>query len=228
MPYAVPDGGIIEIILEGRLLGQQVMSVLHFRLDQAGGITDGKAAADSALLAIDAGGELHELYMDCISQDYNQAVLHAQWILPQRFAYVSLGPTKTQGTVAFPAMGSNLAVCITKRTDFAGPHSHGTLHMPGVPTVFSDDGFLLAAGRAAYEAFARAMGWAVEWWELGTDRDIPGPGRRPFVLAFRTVRELMGQEVRPAERVNRPTPTVDHWAEWLKARAARKKGKRRR
>lgn len=82
--------------------------------------------------------------------------------------------------------------------------------------------------RAAYEAFARAMGWAVEWWELGTDRDIPGPGRRPFVLAFRKVRELIGQEVQPAERVNRPAPTVDHWAEWLKAMAARKKAKRRR
>ena len=78
--------------------------------------------------------------------------------------------------------------------------------------------------REAYEEFARVMGWAVEWWELGTDRDIPGPGRLPFVLAFRKVRELMGGP----EVKTRPKPAVDHWAEWLKTREQRKAKRRRR
>lgn len=68
--------------------------------------------------------------------------------------------------------------------------------------------------RTAYEVFAEAMGWAAEWWELGTAKDIPGPGRVPFVLAFRHVREQCGGK--PWEPSG-----VDHWGEWLRGRAER-------
>jgi hypothetical protein len=71
--------------------------------------------------------------------------------------------------------------------------------------------------REAYEVFARAMGWEPEWWELGTERDIPGPGRKPFILAFRRVRELAG-----TCRIHHVGSTVDHWAEWLKLRERQK------
>ena len=77
--------------------------------------------------------------------------------------------------------------------------------------------------REAYAVFASAMGWAVDWWNLGTEADIPGPGRLPFILAFRRVRELAeGGTLVPGSTVKVNRPAVDHWAEWLKAREAKR------
>jgi len=62
-----------------------------------------------------------------------------------------------------------------------------------------------------YEVFAEWMGWAADWWELGTDQDVPGPGRLPFVMAFRECRALScGPAVPPSG--------VDHWGEWVRQR----------
>ena len=69
--------------------------------------------------------------------------------------------------------------------------------------------------REAYAEFAHAMGWAVSWWELNGEGDIPGPGRLPFVLAFRKVRELAGSGLSGE-------PGVDHWGNWLREREVKR------
>lgn len=71
--------------------------------------------------------------------------------------------------------------------------------------------------RDAYAVFANAMGWAVSWWDLGTERDIAGPGKLPFVLAFRHVRQTC--HPRPA------CQDADPWAEWVKMRERQRAGR---
>ena len=84
--------------------------------------------------------------------------------------------------------------------------------------------------REAYYVFAELMGWKAEWEDLGTVRDVPGPGQLPFVAAFRRVRQMASVD----RWCGQDRPAVDHWAEWLKVRERQRaereahKGKRRR
>ena len=153
MPYAVPDGGICEVIFEGRLLNQQVMNVFHFRLDQAGGITDGFLALEGINDELNEAGGLHEKYMECMSRDYKSGRIRSQWILPQRWAYLQKLPTLIVGAVDATVVAPNVAVVMNKRTENAGPHSHGVTHLPAVPIDFVDAGKVAAIGFASYNAF---------------------------------------------------------------------------
>lgn len=157
MPYSVPDGGIVECIFEGRVLGQQMISVFHYQLDLAGGSTDGGVALDALKVQLNAAGGPHAKYMSCMSQQYNTGRIRLQWILPDRYAYREYLPTNTDGQAPTDVVAPNAAAAINKRSDLAGIHGHGVTHMPAVSIDFVTAGEINAAGLLAYVDFAEQM-----------------------------------------------------------------------
>jgi hypothetical protein len=155
--YDVPDGGILVLTFRGTVLQQEMLSIFHYQLDAAGGLTDGAAYLDAFLNLVDNAGGLHEKFMDCMSSDYTNARLKAQWIIPTRFAYREQVPTITTGAVASEVAGPNQAVAVNKRTEIAGVHGRGVLHMPGVPKTFTTTGAVNGVGFGFYNAFGDAM-----------------------------------------------------------------------
>lgn len=157
MPYSIPDGGIAVVTFEGRVMGQQMLTVTHWRLDKEGGTTDGGAFLGALLDAMAGVGGLHTKFMAAMSEDYTALRLRGQWILPERHAYVDRSPIEETGSVPSEIMGPNVAVTILKRTELAGGHGRGVTHMPGVPKSFVTAGTLNAFGRGSYEDFGGAV-----------------------------------------------------------------------
>jgi hypothetical protein len=153
MPYAIPDGGLVQLTFRGEVHGQEMLTVLHYQLDFPGGVTDGRNALEAMLLQVKAAGRLHDSFMGCMSQDYKTATIKAQWIIPQRYAPVDTIGNTTFGDIAQPCPSTNLACAITKRSENSGPHSRGTIHMPGIPSTFITDQELNGAGTVSYAGF---------------------------------------------------------------------------
>jgi hypothetical protein len=69
----------------------------------------------------------------------------------------------------------------------------------------------------AYALFAELIGWDIGWGCLNTWRDVPGPGKAPFVAAFRLVRERAAGAL-CAGGDTFTAGLVDHWGEWVAKR----------
>lgn len=153
MPYAIPDGGIVQVIFEGKLLSQQMITVLHYQLDNPGGVTDGGLALDAVATQLKVAAGVHQEYLECLDALYEESTIKLQWIIPERHAYKTYAGAFATGQVPAPLVATNIAVAITKRSDGAGAHSHGTIHMPAVPLDFVTDAAVNAAGVLAYDSF---------------------------------------------------------------------------
>jgi hypothetical protein len=148
--YAVPDGGIVQVIFEGFILNQQMLTVLHYQLENPGGVADGGLALDALKVQLVGAGSLHEKYLLAISQNYSQGRIRLQWILPDRFAYREYIPPNTEGQAPTDTISPNAAVAINKKSDLAGVHGHGVTHMPGVPMDSVSAGKVNVAGLLLY------------------------------------------------------------------------------
>lgn len=152
MAYTVPTSSIMEVTCELQHNLQTVMSVFHFKLTSGGSITDGSAALLAMSNAMQAGGGLWLNWVSAISDDLSNGMIYCQWIFPTRYSLRSFVPAVASGQVAITSFPQNLAVSITKMSDFGTRRGRGTLHMPGVPNTWVDGGELSAAGLAGYVA----------------------------------------------------------------------------
>jgi len=153
MAYPVAIGSVAQIILDGRMYGQQVMNVLHYKVKGNNSSTDGKALINSLIGLIQANGGVYSKWISCVSVQVTGVTIRGQWITPIRYAPQAATPVIDHGTVAGEVYGVNTACAITRRTDFTGRKERGVLHLPGVPKSFFVDDGLNLDGTAAYGDF---------------------------------------------------------------------------
>jgi len=179
MPYIIGVGSILEMSYHGKLDGQLFITQFHYLFATGTTIADGETAALEMIDNLNNAGNLSDDYLACIPDEVTDIRLRAQWITPVRYRYVIDPGGVRAGTVASPAMPSNVAVALTKTGEKANRHNIGTVHMPAVPTSFVGDSLVTVLGQIAYDELCS---------------DIPDN----FVLAT-------GQDMRPV-LFNRPAP----------------------
>lgn len=153
MAYPISLGNIVEVTTIFHDSNQVIMNLFHYKFFSGPVITDGRAALQDLMDAMQAGGGFTQKYAQCISQNIADINLFAQWIYTTRYSKKeSLNPIGP-GLVAADRVSPNLAVAITKRGDLANKHNVGTIHMGGVPNTFQEFGNVTAAGFLAYDDF---------------------------------------------------------------------------
>lgn len=157
MPYAVPQGGILEVSIKGRFENQVCLSVMHYKIDSAGGTADGDLAIDTFDAAFNAAGSFVGFYLAACHADYVCDQVVYQWIKPTRFRRVTKNPIGANGAVAGAKMPPNVSFAISKLGIHATRHGRGTLHMPAVPSAHVVGGTLSVAGGLAYLPIAQGV-----------------------------------------------------------------------
>lgn len=151
MPLAIPNGTLIEFRIDTRFMNQQCLNVFHFVLDHVGGLPDYSAAMADFLTEVQNVNKLYDKWQACVSSDVGHITLYAQAIFPTRYAYVTAVPFIDQGGALAGAEATNCAVAITKRAITTGRHSHGVLHMFGVPQGFTLNSQLNGVGLPPFQ-----------------------------------------------------------------------------
>lgn len=154
MAYPILVGSIAQVTFRGVHDGQEILTVLNYKVDAPATLTDGKAAIVSLNTNLTTPGNLFEQWQNCMSEQVSDMSVKTQWVFENRFAYVKVVPFINVGAVAGPSFPSNLAVAITRQTDNAGQQNVGTIHMGGIPLTFLLEGQVNAVGRPLYETFA--------------------------------------------------------------------------
>lgn len=155
----VTDNAIIAAFVDARLDGQQLLLTTYWKMSGLEG-----ALAVDAFDAIDAihdkmsdVGNLCNVLPGCYSEDVENIQYIYQWIHPTRLVRVVKTAIDTEGQVASPAMPPGVAHVLTLRTEVAGPNQRANKHLGGVPTSFTADGYMTAAGVTAYTPLGTAL-----------------------------------------------------------------------
>jgi hypothetical protein len=130
-----------SVVLRGRLHGQTILQVLHYRETTAG---VGNAAVALAT-AID--GTIPSKLKDALSNEWEHLDVTAQKIHPLPvLTPATVATAAGPGLNAVPSTPSSVAAVITKRTPFAGPGFRGRSYFAGVPTTSETDSELNGVG----------------------------------------------------------------------------------
>lgn len=141
----------MEVIVWGDLYGQTTMSLFHYKLLGPNTVTDGREVCSELLAALGTAGGLFDQYAQCCAAPQKFTLTSAQWIKSLRYARYDQLPTYTGGTQAAEAVAPNIAVALTKRSNSEiGRSARGTLHMPGVPSNWVEEGELNTVGYNSY------------------------------------------------------------------------------
>jgi len=198
MPYPVVTGSILELTLEGRHEGQQIMNVFHYKLTSPATLTNGRDAIAAVLIGADAPGGLAALWRACLSIQVTDLTMRGQWIVPERFAYVRLALTGGSGSVAGDAMPVNTAITVTRRGQEANRQSVGSTHIGGVPAGAITNGQLNVLFLDAYDAFAAktiqpllSLDPAYEMSPILFNKEAPGDSKVPEAYTLNTYARVM-------------------------------------
>lgn len=134
MAYPLTPDSIVEVTLRTTVNSQTCLSLLHYRYDGTGTLSDGGAAILGLLNQMNSAGNLVTKYADLLAGNVTLDELRGQLIWGSRYNPVSVTPSSAGGT--WPGADCEnpaVSVAITKRAEIATRHGRGTLHMPGVP-----------------------------------------------------------------------------------------------
>lgn len=174
MPYQIATGSLMEVGIRGRHFGQRTLSVLHYQYISTSLLSDGRQALIDFMNKLGEAGGLLVKYRDCCSAVWTMEEVRAQWIFPLRYVYEQSTTGTGDGTVAGNSLPPNSSVTLYKRSELAGRHNRGFVHMPGVPLTFVTEGVLSTTGLAAYAALCT---------KLKTVIDVTGgPSYQPVIL----------------------------------------------
>lgn len=153
MGYDISAGAVMQITFEGRLYGQQVMTVMNYIYKDTPTL-DGPSLIEEAIIQVNvAGAGLYDKYIACMSEDVQLLQQHYQFVSPVRYAFVTNIPAAGNGTIAQPAKTANISQVVTRRTQKAGRDQISNLHIPGVPTDEVNAGLLSNGQLDALQAF---------------------------------------------------------------------------
>lgn len=156
VPYEIGPDSFIEISMESELNGQQNISLFHYVYTGTAIIPDGRQLALDFLDVLAGPDALYEAYLACLSSDVGQVQMYAQWIHPNRFAYVTY-PTPSDADGPVGALPQNVSVAITKRGVVAARNAIGTLHMPAVPSDWVVNGQVVQPIGTPYQDLADSL-----------------------------------------------------------------------
>lgn len=153
MPYDVTAGAILQVTFEGRLFGQQTLTVMNYILRDTATL-DGPTLLEEAIVWVNvAGAGLYDKYIACLSEDVQLIQQHYQWIDPVRYAFVTNLPATNQGSIVNTAKTANISQVVTRRTERAGRNQISNLHLPGVPTEEVNAGLISDGHLTTLQAF---------------------------------------------------------------------------
>jgi len=157
MAIPLSVGDVVEVTFEGRLAGQQVMVLSHYRVREGehADFADWFTNTFSAFLQAPAG--LYAEFVDNISTDVTNIRIYGQIIHPQRRRYIQVVPTEPAGLIISPALPPNDAAAIVKQGELARRDNIGVMHVPGIPVINVEAGLLTPGYQADLQEMADAM-----------------------------------------------------------------------
>lgn len=145
-------GDIYQVTLEGKLHGQTILNVFHYKLvDEAAG-----DPSENCALAFDDGPAT--AIKSALSEEYAIVRVVAQKIfpLPPLVPYVSTAKAGN-GAIAGNSLPTSVTVNVSKRTAYAGRKYRGRTFLAGVPAGFETDSELNAIGIAGFATTKNAI-----------------------------------------------------------------------
>lgn len=157
--YLVGNGAFLEVSIKGRMDDQRILSFFHYRYDTIDVPIDGAGLIDTfnPLFNGAAAPTVVKAYTDVTTTGVLLEEVVYQWIQPTRRARVSKIPAVAAGSVIGDQLPCNLAVALTKKSETAGRHGHGTLHLPGILTDFVVSSRLTLLGADSYGPLLDAL-----------------------------------------------------------------------
>lgn len=154
MPYPLQEESTLEVVLDMRLNGQQIMMVRHYRQDptDAVPIDDGQLALEEFLANLDDETDgLTQVMSQYVTSDLTFIGIQAQWIHPIRYAYIRQVCSHTEGTQAPPTLPQNVCGVVTLQTDFGLAGGHSNVFVAGLESLAENGGMMtgLAKGHLA-------------------------------------------------------------------------------
>lgn len=159
MPYTVGNGAILEVSIRGTYDSQRFISLFHYKYELPSGDTNGILLINTInplFNSADAGTVLKE-YTDCLNEQAVVEEVVYQWVQPTRRARVVKSPVIANGAVLGDGAPPNLAMSLTKRSDVAGRHGVGTLHMPALTAANYNRGRFTLLGQDLYGPLQTAI-----------------------------------------------------------------------
>ena len=129
-------GAIMEVSIRGRVDEQTCISLFHYRLTDGGANPTLQSLYDAFNASLNSTSQLADAYTAACALEYQCDEIRYQLITPTRYVARGYTPLDLNGDITGGCMPSSVSVAITKRSDIAGRHGLGTLHMPGVPRGF--------------------------------------------------------------------------------------------
>lgn len=149
----VSDGDIFLFAADARLDGQQLLLTQYYRavFNTPESTVNYLALIDEWHDATELLGAMSAVIAGIYSEDVVNINYWYQKIDPIRLVKQVRSSVNGTGTVASPSLPPGTANVITMRGDIATRRQVGSKHLGGVPSSFSEDGLVTAAGRTAYQ-----------------------------------------------------------------------------
>lgn len=162
MAYSLQVDDVIEVVIQGEADGQTTITTFHYMMNDPA--TDAVEWLQAALNTFQ--GEIDGTYArfrNVTGDDFIFRAVTIQRISPTRNAKIGIPIGEQTGLVNSECLPPANAVAVTRRTELAGRHQHGSLHMPGVPLSFVANGILTANAVSTYSTFANSLTFPLEW-----------------------------------------------------------------
>lgn len=132
MPTPLPAHAIVQVRMVGSLFNQQVMTVLHYRVNSGSPIDDYRTAMSELADAFLTVNKTWDKWHACLSESVSGVVTYYQPVYPVRLTAYSRVPPNQNGLISGTDMGTNTAATVTKTTDVAARYGRGSCHLPGM------------------------------------------------------------------------------------------------
>jgi len=146
MAYAVPIGGILELVVFATQYNERVMNTYHWRTSVAN-LTDGETAAGTFVSDMLTADFMTD-YQNAVVSSITDLQISAQWIYPTRRPKI-VYPTTYAGAVAEEGLPSNVSMVFSRSSEIAVRGGTGSVHLFGVPRTFVEENTLTTAGTTA-------------------------------------------------------------------------------
>lgn len=175
-----PINAVLEFSIRGTINGQNVISVLHYRVSAVSGAATAAIEQDEFLVAAGPAGidDVVTPYLSCCPSNYTATELRAQFVAPTRFRFSTVS-ILAPGTRPAASNFQNSSAVMTKRTALSGRRQIGSLHFPGVADTDAVGGLLSAGLTSAMNTAALVL--------QSNLNALPGTGIYVPVLWHRTL-----------------------------------------
>ncbi len=162
MAIPLSVGDVLEVSFEGRLAGQQVMCLHHYKVREGEQADFDNWVQTSFGPWLEDAGHPYNLFVNAISSAVDALGIFVQIIFPQRRRYVSYTPLDTAGLLGPAALPPNDGAAVIKRGDLARRDNIGVMHVPGIPVVDVTDGIISAPQVGRLQALADSLALVYE------------------------------------------------------------------